>query len=111
MAFGQTLNGKPVYWAALNNNGQGEGNRAELVVDDEGLYTLSIKWSQFIPTNNPKETLGEEKALQAFRALGIKADAAESCYLLRPLSGKYTAIPAYRYRNSYIHAITGEQLQ
>ncbi len=114
VAFGQAIQGAPLYWAAPAGgveNGDVDSNRALLTIDDAGLYYLEMMWCKATPMGNPQEALPLENALEIFHASGMQADTAEICYLVRPENGRYTATPAWRYRNSFIHAVTGEWMQ
>ena len=53
----------------------------------------------------------EGQAVTAFAALGVQADAPELCYYLQYDGENATAIPAWRYLNSFVRADTGEWLQ
>lgn len=114
VSFGQAIGGLPVYWAAPPEGMEQtnhDSNRAQIVVGDCGLYSLQMMWSDMTPQGTPKPALPLEEALAAFAALGIPADTLELCYLLRPENGQHTATPAWRWQNSFLHAITGEWMQ
>lgn len=113
VAFGQTLHGLPIYWAAQDNADQTfiDSNRVQITIGDCGLYRIQGDWSAFTPAGKPAEILTEQQALAAFHALHIPADKAELCYLLDGTAQPATATPAWRYRNSFIHAGTGIVMQ
>ncbi len=113
VAFGQALHGLPVYRAALHDADAfgPDSNRVTIVLGDCGLYSIQGSWSAFAPAGKPGEILDEGQAIALFAFQGISADEAEKCYLIQPDASGDVAVPAYRYRNSFIHAVTGEALQ
>jgi len=115
VAFGQLLNGMPVYWAASLHQDQNvycpESNRIVVGLGDSGLVELSGNWSRFTPAGHESSILSEQEALAAFAAVGEQADQAELCYLLTGSQKAAKAVPAYRYQNRFIYAADGTLLQ
>lgn len=114
VAFGQLLDGVPVYWAAATQYDEGiipQSNRMLFTIGDSGLAEMSGVWSDFIPVKRDVSILSEQEALAAFAALGEQATYTELCYLLTGTQKAAKATPAYRYQNSFINAGDGTLLQ
>ena len=115
VAFGQQLNGVPVYWAAsLHMDDMAaypESNRLEVCIGDSGLTMIFGHWSAFTPAKQGVQVITQEEAVAAFSALGEKAASAELCYLLTGTQEKAVAVPAYRFQNRFLSAETGTVLQ
>ncbi|HNW87689.1 MAG TPA: hypothetical protein PLP25_00620 [Candidatus Limiplasma sp.] len=115
VAYGQLLNGVPVYWAASLHLDEmaacPESNRIEVTLGDSGLVTISGFWSLFTPIGHDITVLSEQDALAAFTAVGVQANAAELCYLLAGNQKATAATAAYRYQNRFINAADGSLLQ
>lgn len=108
--FGQSLHGCPVYWSAQSAEAQWgflESNSITISLDDPGLINVSGRWSQFEPYGTAREAMAPEQAIEALSA----TDSVELCYLLMPGQNGSVAIPAYRWQNHFIHAVTGAILQ
>jgi hypothetical protein len=118
LAFGQALDGVPVYWAVSTHTDETtvpvynpQSNRIEVVVSDSGLILISGWWSAFTPAKQGIAVISEAEAVAAFANLGEKAGSAELCYLLTGNHDAAMAIPAYRFENRFISAETGAMLQ
>jgi hypothetical protein len=115
IAFGQLLDGMPVYWAASLHLDEmavyPESNRILVTLGDNGLVMLSGYWSCFTPVGAEISAISEQEALAAFAAISEKADSAELCYLLTGNQEAAQAIPAYRFQNRFISAADGTLLQ
>ena len=118
VAFGQTLDGAPVYWAASTQHqnemtiqSSAHSNRIEVVVSDSGLLLIFGYWSAFTTTRQDIAVLSEEEAVAAFANLGEDAASAERCYLLTGTQEEPVALPAYRFQNRFISAEDGTVLQ
>lgn len=112
VAFGQTHEGKPLYWQAAIQNvwADTDSNRILIDIDDTGILTISGYWSKLNPSGKKQESISMSKALEQFKLSGIDADTAEACYLLCP-DKPAIAVPAWRYQNAFVHAVTGQRLQ
>ena len=107
LAFGQQLDGLPVYWAAATQQDEGikpYSNRIEIIVGDSGLVSIYGYWSAFEPVAQEADIICEQEATAAFVSLGEQADHAELCYLLTGTRDAAKAVPAYRYQNRFISA-------
>lgn len=115
ITFLQTLNGLPIYWGDMLDDGrQPQSNLAYVVLDGESgsLVELSAFWSRFTPLGEESAEISRDEAAQAFTSLGLDAEAMERCYWMTPASGPDArAYPAYRVRNAFLNALTGEWLQ
>ncbi|HPF87911.1 MAG TPA: hypothetical protein PK537_07640 [Candidatus Limiplasma sp.] len=118
VAFGQALDGVPVYWAAATHNNAdtvpnycSSSNRIEVVVGDSGLIRMSGFWCAFTPTTQNIAVISQQEAIAAFTALGEQATDAELCYLLTGTHDAARAIPAYRWQNRFLSAEDGSVLQ
>lgn len=115
ITFLQTLNGLPIYWGDMLDDGrQPESNLAYVVLDGESgsLVELSAFWSRFTPLGEDTAEISRDEAAQAFTSLGLDAEAMERCYWMTPASGPDArAYPAYRVHNTFLNALTGEWLQ
>jgi hypothetical protein len=118
VAFGQMLNGMPVYWAASTQfenamiyQSSAQSNRIEVVLSDSGLIKISGYWSTFTPTRQGVSVISEQEAVAAFAAVGEQASSVELCYLLTGTKDAAKATPAYRYQNRFISALDGKVLQ
>lgn len=115
VAFGQLLDGLPVYWAATLHTDDmdiaPESNRILVALGDSGLVMLSGFWSSFAPSGQAFDPIDEANAIAAFTAIGEQATSAELCYLLTGSQAAAQAIPAYRYQNRFIRAADGTVLQ
>ena len=115
VSFGQSLMGKPVYWSADSVIHEGEvrweSNRIQLVLGDCGLVYADGCWSQFEPAKNPKEIITNQQATEAFAQIGVHAEAPELCYFMIRNGTTARAMPAYRFQNKFLHAVTVEILQ
>lgn len=115
VAFGQQVDGVPVYWAAALHYDEmmmyPESNRAKLMIGDRGLVFMDCHWSVFLKTGKEINVISETDALAAFAAIGEQADTAELCYLLTGTQDAARAVPAYRYQNRFISAADGTVLQ
>ncbi len=118
VAFGQMLDGVPVYWAASTQfqdavefQVSAQSNRIEVVVSDSGLIKISGWWSEFTPSKHGIAVISEQEAIAAFAAIGEQADTAELCYLLAGTQDAAKAVPAYRWQNRFISAANGTLLQ
>lgn len=114
LAYGQRLNGLPVYWAAATQRDEWfvpQSNRIQFIVGDSGLISMSGYWSAFTPSGKEAQALTQADAGAAFAATGEQADSAELCYLLTGTQDAAVAVPAYRYQNRFISAVDGSILQ
>ena len=117
-AFGQTLDGVPVYWAASTHPEEtaepmadSQSNRIQIVAGDSGLILISGWWSTFTPAKQDVAVISEADAVAAFADMGENASSAELCYLLTGTQDAASAVPAYRFHNRFISAETGAVLQ
>jgi len=118
LAFGQTLDGVPVYWAASTHPEEtyspaaaAQPNRIKVVVGDNGLILITGWWNAFTPTKQDAAVISEEEAIAAFADMGEDAASAELCYLLAGTQDAPVALPAYRSQNRFISAEDGAVLQ
>ena len=115
LAFGQRVDGVPVYWAAALFDSEiglcPMSNRLEVIVGDGGLVSICGYWSAFEPVKQNVPVIPEEQAVAAFADMGVQADSAELCYLLTGTQDAAIAIPAYRWQNRFISAEDGAMLQ
>lgn len=115
VAFGQQLDGVPVYWAAAlhpdDMAAYPESNRLEVCIGNSGLAMISGHWSAFTPEKQGVQVITEEEAVAAFAALGVDAASAELCYLLTGSQETAKAVPAYRFQNRFVSAENGTVLQ
>jgi len=114
-AFGETVDGVPVYWAAALHYDEmtwvPESNRIEINLGDNGLALLQGGWAAFTPTRKGISIIAEDEAVAALQALGEDAGTAELCYLLTGTQEAPVALPAYRFQNRFVSAEDGAVLQ
>jgi len=114
LAFGQQLNGLPVYWAAATQRDEWtkpQSNRIEIIIGDSGLISLYGYWSEFEPVSRETEITSEVDAGARFSAMGLEMGYDELCYLLTGTRDAAMATLAYRYQNRFISAADGSVLQ
>ena len=116
VAFGQMLDGVPVYWEASLHlddvtSVYPESNRIQVTLGDGGLVMLSGFWSCFTPVGKEISAISEQEAISAFTGIGEQAASAELCYLLMGNQEAVKALPAYRFQNRFISAADGTLLQ
>lgn len=126
VSFLQRLNGRAVYWSSSVQPADYDimtgdvahdwkvwpkTNRVEFLLDEKGLLRMVGAWCRYVPTGEELAPMDETQAVAAFAALGVQADAPELCYYLQYDGENATAIPAWRYLNSFVRADTGERLQ
>ncbi len=118
LAFGQTLEGVPVYWAASTHVEEitvpsytPQSNRMVIVIGDGGLVRIKGWWSAFTPTKQNVAIVSEADAAAVFAGLGEDTAYAQRCYLLTGSYEAAVALPAYRCHNRFISAETGAELQ
>ena len=115
VSLGQALMDKPVYWSADSVIHEGEvrwqSNRIQLVFGDCGLIYADGYWSQFEPAQNPKEIITAQQAMEAFEQIGVHVETPELCYFMIRNGTAAQAMPAYRFQNKFLHAVTVEILQ
>ena len=116
LVYLQKLNNRPVYWgASYDTENQPTTNLLEVVINgaDGELIKAEGYWSSFTPAGDPQKVLVREVAEEAFAKVGIDPTGMERCYWMTPYgddNGK-KAYPAYRVKDTYLNALTGEWLQ
>ena len=118
IAFGQSLDGVPVYWAACTHVEETtvpsytpQSNRLLIEIGDSGLVRISGCWSIFTPAKQNISALSASEAVAVLADLGEEAASAERCYLLTGTYNAPVALPAYRFQNRFISAENGAVLQ
>ena len=116
LVYLQRLNDRPIYWgASFDTENQPTTNILEVIIAgiDGTLIRVDGEWSSFAPAGEQKTVLAFEAAQATFLRAGIDPQGMERCYWMTPYgddNGK-KAYPAYRVKNAYLNALTGEWLQ
>lgn len=83
----------------------------KITLTSQDLYTIESSFSDAIPLNKASEIISEDRAREIFLEHKFDTEELELCYLACPSVNDVVALPAYRYKNHFIHAVSGEWLQ